>query len=41
MLFLEVHHLFRLADDGPDIPDNVAAICPNCHRELHYGADRD
>ena len=35
--FLEVHHLFRLADDGPDSPDNVAAICPNCHREVHHG----
>ncbi|WP_224984202.1 HNH endonuclease [Geomonas agri] len=35
--FLEVHHLDRLADDGPDIPLNVAGICPNCHREAHYG----
>jgi len=37
--FLEVHHLLRLADDGPDIPGNVCAICPNCHREIHYGKD--
>lgn len=35
--FLEVHHIFSLADDGPDHPINVAAICPNCHREAHYG----
>jgi 5-methylcytosine-specific restriction protein A len=37
--FLEVHHINRLADDGPDSPRNVAAICPNCHREAHLGRD--
>jgi 5-methylcytosine-specific restriction protein A len=37
--FLEVHHIFSLSDDGPDHPINVAAICPNCHREAHYGND--
>lgn len=36
--FLEVHHVRPLADGGPDTPENVVAICPNCHRELHYGA---
>jgi 5-methylcytosine-specific restriction protein A len=35
--FLEVHHILRLADDGPDLPSNVSAICPNCHKEAHYG----
>lgn len=35
--FLEVHHILRLVDDGPDHPANVAAICPNCHREAHHG----
>ncbi|MFZ6765255.1 HNH endonuclease [Pseudoroseomonas sp. WGS1072] len=35
--FLEVHHLQRLSDGGPDKPDAVAAICPNCHREMHHG----
>jgi 5-methylcytosine-specific restriction enzyme A len=35
--YLEVHHIFRLADDGPDLPANVAALCPNCHREAHFG----
>jgi 5-methylcytosine-specific restriction protein A len=37
--FLEVHHLLRLADGGIDSPDSVAAICPNCHRRCHHGAD--
>lgn len=38
--FLEVHHINRLADDGVDEPENVAAVCPNCHRRAHYSADR-
>lgn len=38
--FLEVHHIFRLANDGIDEPGNVAAVCPNCHRRAHYSADR-
>ncbi|WP_156473225.1 HNH endonuclease signature motif containing protein [Pseudorhodoferax sp. Leaf265] len=38
--YLEVHHLLRLADDGPDAPSNVAAICPNCHRALHHSKGR-
>lgn len=36
--YLEVHHLVQLAHGGPDTPENAAALCPNCHRELHYGA---
>lgn len=35
--FLEVHHVVKLADRGPDMITNAIAICPNCHRELHYG----
>lgn len=38
--FLEVHHLTRLADEGLDLPSNVAALCPNCHRRAHYSVDR-
>lgn len=38
--FLEVHHIRRLADDGPDHPKNVAALCPNCHRRAHCGGDQ-
>ncbi|NKI61757.1 HNH endonuclease [Labrenzia sp. PO1] len=37
--YLEAHHIERLADDGPDRPDSVTAICPNCHRRIHNGAD--
>lgn len=34
--FLEVHHVDRLADGGPDHPNGVIALCPNCHRKAHY-----
>ncbi|MFV3378766.1 HNH endonuclease, partial [Pseudomonas sp. NY11226] len=37
--YLEVHHLHRLADGGEDTVENAVALCPNCHRERHYGAD--
>lgn len=39
--YLEPHHIRRLADDGPDHPRWVAGICPNCHREIHYGVNGD
>jgi 5-methylcytosine-specific restriction protein A len=37
--YLEVHHIHRLSDGGPDEIDSVAAICPNCHRRCHYSTD--
>lgn len=36
--YLEVHHVIPLAEGGKDTLANVAAVCPACHRELHYGA---
>lgn len=38
--YLEPHHIRRLSDGGPDHPQWVAALCPNCHRRAHYSADR-
>ncbi len=35
--FLEVHHIIPLYRGGPDTIDNVAAVCPNCHRACHFG----
>ncbi|ASK67419.1 HNH endonuclease [Shewanella bicestrii] len=37
--FLECHHVHRLADGGPDHPQNVVALCPNCHRRAHFAKD--
>jgi 5-methylcytosine-specific restriction endonuclease McrA len=39
--YLEVHHPVLLAAGGPDTPDNVVALCPNCHRRCHHAQDRD
>lgn len=39
--FLEVHHLLPLSQSGPDNTDNALAVCPNCHRKLHYAKDRN
>jgi len=36
---LEVHHMYRLSDGGPDHPEHVAAVCPNCHSRIHRGVD--
>jgi 5-methylcytosine-specific restriction protein A len=33
--FLETHHIIPLAEGGHDIIENVAALCPNCHRKMH------
>jgi 5-methylcytosine-specific restriction endonuclease McrA len=38
--FIEVHHLIQLSENGEDSIDNAVAVCPNCHRLLHYGKDR-
>ncbi|MBD3213423.1 MAG: hypothetical protein GF311_12520 [Candidatus Lokiarchaeota archaeon] len=40
-LYLETHHLIPLSNGGKDLPENVAAVCPNCHRALHHSKDRE
>jgi 5-methylcytosine-specific restriction protein A len=37
-VFLETHHVIPLSEGGTDSPDNVAAVCPNHHREAHHGS---
>lgn len=39
--YLEVHHITALGggEGGTDSPDNVAAVCPNCHRRVDFGED--
>lgn len=37
--YLEVHHKIPLSEDGDDTVENAIALCPNCHRELHFGAN--
>jgi HNH endonuclease len=38
--YLEPHHLTRVADDGPDHPAKVIALCPTCHRRAHHSNDQ-
>ena len=39
--YLEVHHWKTLSEGGDDTVDNSAALCPNCHKEAHFGQNRD
>jgi hypothetical protein len=35
--FLEIHHKVMLSVGGEDTIENALALCPNCHRRLHFG----
>jgi HNH endonuclease len=35
--YLESHHIIALANEGVDRMTNVIALCPNDHREAHFG----
>jgi hypothetical protein len=35
--YLEIHHWTLLSEGGEDTIENAGALCPNCHRELHFG----
>jgi 5-methylcytosine-specific restriction protein A len=35
--YLEVHHRIPLSECGEDTVENALALCPNCHREQHFG----
>lgn len=37
--YFEVHHITPLSEGGKDDIDNVAALCPNCHRKIHLAED--
>ena len=41
MPYLEVHHVVPLVEQGWDAPENAVALCPNCHRAMHYAGDRE
>lgn len=35
MRVFDGHHVFQQSEGGPDCPENVWPICPNCHRNAH------
>jgi 5-methylcytosine-specific restriction protein A len=38
--YLEIHHVVTLASGGPDTVFNTVALCPNCHRAMHFSSAR-
>jgi hypothetical protein len=39
--YLECHHLVYLANNGIDSIINTVALCPNCHRMMHLGIQKE
>ena len=37
----QVDHIVQLSDGGPDRPDNMIALCPNCHTAKTLGKNRN
>lgn len=35
--YVEVAHIKPLSEGGPDDPENMVALCPNCHKKLDKG----
>lgn len=40
-IYLETHHIIPLSESGDDSTANVVALCPNHHREAHYGENSE
>jgi len=40
-VYLETHHIQPLSEKGSDTVSNVIALCPNHHREAHFGKDAE
>lgn len=38
--YLESHHIKWLSNGGEDSIENTTALCPNCHRKMHFVADK-
>jgi predicted HNH restriction endonuclease len=41
LIYLESHHIIPLSEGGLDNAKNVIALCPNHHRQAHYGENRE
>ena len=39
-IYLETHHIIPLSENGSDDTPNVIALCPNHHKEAHYGINK-
>jgi 5-methylcytosine-specific restriction endonuclease McrA len=32
---LQIHHMIRRSQSGPDCDENLIVLCSSCHRSLH------
>lgn len=39
--YIEAHHIERLADGGGDTLENTTCLCPDHHKEIHFGESRE
>lgn len=44
--FVEVHHLVPMENQNDfdvslDVPENIVALCPTCHRKIHLASERE
>ena len=39
-IYLETHHIVPLSENGSDETSNVIALCPNHHKEAHFGINK-
>lgn len=39
--YLEVHHIISISAGGEDTLRNAVALCPNCHRQIHHGIEKE
>ena len=39
--YIEAHHIIALSSEGRDVVENVIALCPDHHRQAHYGIDAE
>jgi hypothetical protein len=38
ILLLDIHHMDQVSNGGGNEPDNLIALCPNCHAMYHRGS---
>lgn len=39
--YIEAHHIIALSAAGRDVIENVIALCPEHHRQAHFGVDAE
>lgn len=37
--YVESHHIISIEENGPDAPENILIVCPNCHFVFRRGCE--